>query len=101
MAKLSSELLQKWEHIIEDVEMTNVPIEFMRKLVLKLNGRKQRTINIETLLRQGFDPDEIEETINRKMSEMDDEIISVEFILNVESIADAIQPETDKILRDI
>lgn len=101
MAKINSELFQKWEHIIEDVEMTKVPVEFMKKLILKLSGRRQRTINIEMLMRQGFNSEEIEETITRKMQELDDEILSVEFVLDVEGIASVIQPQTDKILRDI
>ena len=32
---------------------------------------------------------------------MDDEIQSVEFVLNVESIAEAVQPETDKLLNKL
>ena len=58
---LSPELFEKWEHIIDDVEMSKIPVEFIKKLVLKLEGRKQKTINIQTLIKQGFDIDEIED----------------------------------------
>jgi hypothetical protein len=98
---MSPEFIEKWEHIIEGVEKKKIPVEFIRKLVLKLKGRRQRTINVELLLDQGMDADDIEETVNQKLEEYDHELISVEFILNIEGIADIIQPEIDDILKKL
>jgi hypothetical protein len=39
--------------------------------------------------------------VGRKLNELDDHITSVEFILNVQSIADTVQPETDKLLNKL
>ena len=61
-------------------------------------GKKQQTINIQNLLKQGLEPEEVEEVVSRKLYELDPMIVSVEFILNVETIAEVVQPETDKIL---
>jgi hypothetical protein len=66
--------------------------------VIKLEGRKQHTVNVQTLLKQGLEPEEVEEVVNRKLYELDDDITNIEFILNVESIAETVQPETDKLL---
>ena len=95
---MSPDFIEKWEHILEDVEKNKIPVEFIKKLVVKLQGKKQHTINIEKFLTQGLDPDQIEEIVSRKLQELDDMVVSVEFILNVQIIADAVQPETDKIL---
>jgi Fe-S cluster assembly ATPase SufC len=59
------------------------------------------TLNIEKFLSQGLDLDQIEEVVSRKLQELDDSIVGVEFILNVQIIADAVQPETDKILGNL
>jgi hypothetical protein len=64
-------------------------------------GKKQHTINIQNLLKQGLDPEEIEEVVSRKLHELDPLITSFEFILNVESIAETVQPETDRILNKL
>ena len=61
-------------------------------------GKKQHTINIQNLLKQGLEPEEIEEVVTRKLNEFDDVVTGVEFILNVQSIADTVQPETDRLL---
>ena len=95
---MSPEFIEKWEHILDDVEKNKVPIQFIKKLIIKLQGKKQQTINIEKFLSQGLDPEQIEEAVSRKLNELDDQITSVEFILNVQAIADTVQPETDKLL---
>ena len=98
---MSPEFIERWEHILEDVDKNKIPVEFIKKLIVKLNGKKQHTINIEKFLNQGVDPEQIEEIVSRKLNELDDSIVGVEFILNVQIIADAVQPETDKILGNL
>jgi hypothetical protein len=95
---MSPEFLQKWERLIEGVEKEKIPVEFVRKLVLKLVGKKQRTINIEQMLSQGVDPEQVEEIISRRLIELEDNVLGIEFVLNVQSIADHVQPETDRLL---
>ena len=95
---MSPEFIAKWEHILEDVEKNRIPVQFIKKLIIKLEGKKQQTINIQKFLQQGLDPEQIEDAVGRKLEELDDLIVSVEFILNVESIAETVQPETDRLL---
>ncbi len=95
---MSPEFIEKWEHILEDVEKNKIPVQFIKKLIVKLQGKRQQTINVEKFLQQGLDPDQIEDAVSRKLNELDDQIVSVEFILNVQNIADTVQPETAIIL---
>ena len=98
---MSPEFIAKWEHILEDVEKQKIPVQFIKKLIIKLQGKRQQTINVEKFLQQGLDPDQIEEAVSRKLHDLDEHIVSVEFILNVQSIADTVQPETDKLLNKL
>jgi hypothetical protein len=95
---MTPEYIRKWEHILEDVEKSKVPVQFIRKIIVRMSGKKQHTINIQALMRQGLDPEEVEEVISRKLHELDPLITSFEFVLNVETIAQTVQPETDKLL---
>ena len=95
---MTPEYIRKWEHILEDVEKSKVPVQFIRKIIVRMSGKKQHTINIQALMRQGLDPEEVEEVISRKLHELDPLITSFEFVLNFESIAQTVQPETDKLL---
>lgn len=97
---MSPEFIRQWEHIIDDVDKQKIPVEFISKLIIKLQGKRQQTINIKRFLKQGLEPDQIEEAVSRKLAEYDDYITSVEFVLNIESIAETVQPETDRLLRN-
>lgn len=98
---MSPEFIQKWERLLDGVDKQKVPVEFIKKLVLKLEGKRQRTINIERFLREGLEPEEIEDAISRKLIQLDDEVVAIEFVLNLQSIADTVQPETDQLLRGL
>ena len=95
---MSPEFIAKWEHILEEVEKQKIPIQFIKKIIIKLDTKKQHTINAERFLQQGLSPDQIEEAVSRRLHELDDQIASVEFTLNVKTIADTVQPETDRLL---
>ncbi len=96
--QLDKDFLDKWEHIINDVNKTDVPLECIKKVVIKLRGGRQRTVNLHTLQRQGLSLEEIEPILNRTLSELDDEIIDVDFVVDITSVAKIVQPETDKLL---
>ena len=98
---MSPEFVAKWEHILEDVDKQKIPVEFIKKLVIKLEGKKQQTINISRMLEQGLEPEQIEEAVSRKLFELDEQVVSVEFVLNVQSIAETVQPETDRLLNKL
>jgi hypothetical protein len=98
---MSPEFLSKWEHILEDIEKSRVPVQFVKKIVVRMVGKKQHTINIQSLFKQGLSPEEVEEVISRKLNELDPLINSFEFVLNLESIAETVQPETDRLLNKL
>ena len=97
----NDDFLSRWEHIIADVNKTDIPIECIKKVVIKLNGGKQKTINLHTLKKQGLALEEIESMLTRTFDVMNDEIKDVDFIVDVEAVADLVQPETDKLLDKI
>lgn len=98
---MSPDFFEKWEHIVNDVEKTKIPVEFIKKLILKLRDRRQRTVNIQSLMSQGFDSGQIEDIVTRKIQEHNHEMINIEFVLDIQGIADAVQPETDKMLKNL
>jgi len=93
--------LERWEHIIDDVDITDVPLECIKKVVVKLYGKKQRTINLDLLRRQGLDIEEIETVMSRTLADLGEAVRDVDFILDVGAIATIVQPETDKLLKDL
>lgn len=98
---MSPEFIEKWEKLLEEVEKRKIPVEFIKKLILKLRGRKQQTVNVERLIKQGLYPEEIEDAISEILMDLDEEVVGIEFVLNVKTIAETVQPETENLLRGI
>ena len=102
---MSPDFISKWESLIQDVDKHRVPVKFIKKLIIKLNGedvkRKQQTINVEKLFEQGLDISAVEDAIGNRLPLLEAQIVNIDFILNIATIADAVQPETDAFLRKL
>jgi hypothetical protein len=99
--QLNDDFLIQWEHIIADVNKTDVPLECIKKVVVKLAGGRQKTINLHSLLRQGLQLEEIETMLTRYFKEHDHKIRDVDFVVDISAVANLVQPETDKLLGKI
>jgi hypothetical protein len=99
--QLDHDFLKKWEQIVNDVDKDHCPISCVKKVVFKTMDRKQKTINLRTLRNQGFDDDSLESAVSQFICENEHIIASMELVLDVEAVAELIQPETDKLLKGI
>jgi cupin superfamily acireductone dioxygenase involved in methionine salvage len=96
--QVDDEFLNQWELILADVTKTDVPLECIKKVVIKLAGSRQKTINIHTLIKQGLELEEVETMLTRYFTEHDHEIRDVDFVVDINAVANLVQPETDKLL---
>ena len=99
--QLDQDFLKNWEQIVNDVDKDHCPISCVKKVVFKTSDRKQKTINLRTLRKQGFDDESLELAVSSFIQENEDSIASMELVLDVEAVAELIQPETDKLLKGI
>lgn len=96
---LTDDILAQWQQIIAEVEKRDVPLECIKKIVIKTR-EGQKTINILALKKQGLDITEIENIINRVLKGQG-ENVKVEFVLDAASVAELVQPETDRLLKNL
>ena len=61
--------IEKWEDVVSSVDKEHIPIDCVKKVTLKLRGGRQKTINLETLRRNGLDVEDIEGVVARAMAE--------------------------------
>lgn len=98
---LSDDFLQQWDHIISSVDKSNIPLECINKMILRLHGGRQKTVNLSKLRQQGLENEEIETVLSRTIAELEDQVKDIDFILDVKAVAEMIQPETDKLLNGL
>lgn len=98
---MTTDVVRKWEQILETVDKNKIPVHFIKKLVVKLEGKRQQTINISKLSAQGLDIEQLEEVVSKKLKELEHIMVSVEFVLDVHAIAETVQPTTDELLANL
>jgi hypothetical protein len=98
---LNDDQLKRWERLIAEVHATEVPLECIKKILIKLDGGRQRTINLHTLKRQGLDFDQIETTIIHNLEKYGSSIRNIEYVIDAETVAEMLQPATDKLLEKL
>jgi hypothetical protein len=98
---LDNRTLQHWERLISEVTATEVPLECIKKVLIKLKGGKQRTINLHNLKRQGLDFDEIETAVIRTIGDYGDQVRDLEYVIDAAMVAEMLQPKTDELLQKL
>lgn len=99
--KLKLDLKKRWKEIVDNVEKKDVPANVLQHVVVKLIDGTNLTIDIKKLIAEGQDPDDIEELLNDKFNELDQYIENVDFFVDLDKVVDTIQPQTDKVLKDL
>jgi len=92
---------EKWNEVINSIDQDMVPIDCVKKVVFKLRGGKQRTINFNKLRKQGLHIEDIEVVVNRSIGEFNKDIVNLAFIIDVPAVAQIIEPLTRKYLANL
>lgn len=98
---LTNDFIKRWGEIVDEVEKRHIPLNCVRKVVFRNKSKRQKTVNLERMRKQGLDDDTIESLIESYIKEHEEAIASMEFLLDIKAVADQIQPETDKLLKDM
>ena len=87
--------LDKWKLVIDSIDQEMIPIDVVKKAVFKLEDGKQKTINLSTLRKQGLDIEDIEVVVNKNMTTITNKgIVKLDFVVDVNAVADRIEPLT-------
>ena len=96
---LTDDFLRRWGDIVDEVDKQHIPIACVKKVVFRTRGKRQKTINLRRLREQGLEEPIIESMVEGFIQDNEADIASMEFVLDIEAVASAVQPETDKLLK--
>jgi len=99
--KLTINPKKRWQDIVKTVDKTEVPVDILQRIIVKLIDGTDINIDITQLLENGSNPDDIEELLNAKFEDLDEFIENVDFFIDIDKVVNAVQPETDKVLKDL
>lgn len=92
--------LKLWEGIIEDVDKDQIPVSCLRRVQIKLIDGRRKTINIAKMRTQGHSNEEIEENLGIAFYQLHDDIKKVDFFVDTAAVANMVEPQTDRLLKN-
>ena len=99
--KITLNVSKRWKDIVEGVDKKEVPISILQQIIVKLIDGTNISIDVKKLLADGMPDAEIEDMLDAKFSELDSYIQNVDFLIDIDKVVDAVQPETDKVLKGL
>ena len=99
--QLKVDTIEQWEDLISTIVKDQIPIGCVKKVLFKLKNGKRKTINLSTLRKQGLEIEEIETVITRSMVDLNNDIVNMDFVIDVTRVAEYVQPLTDKFLEKL
>jgi hypothetical protein len=96
--KFSDEFYERWEHLISTVEISEVPMRFIKEVCVKLDTGETHSFDINLMLQRGYDTEQLEEIVQDYLDAHDDLIDVVDFHINLSALADEVEPRTHKLL---
>ena len=98
---LSKEFIDKWEYLLNEVEMDDIPLDYIERLELFFNdGKPPAFIDITSLL-QDQKSWKLEQTINKELDKIEDILERVDSHLNLEKVVETIDTATSETLKDL
>jgi len=101
VVKLSPDNHQNWEDILGQIDKQEVPVEVLQKVDIILTDGTIVELSMKELTNQGMSYNDIEQALNERMTKMDSLIKNVDFFVDIDKLEAHIQPNTDKILKDL
>jgi len=99
--KITLNTAKRWKDIVEGVDKKEVPITILQQIIVKLIDGTNISIDVKKLLLDGMVPGDIETMLDDKFTELDAYIQNVDFLIDIDKVVDAVQPETDKVLKGL
>lgn len=97
-----SQILQKWEDLFEDIEYTDIPLEYVQRMVIHFRNGEKIDLRIKELVEENnLDYTRLEKQLDSKLERVEDQVKFVDWHLDSKKAADVVQDATDKILGDI
>ena len=99
--KLNLNKRKSWQDIVNGVDKREVPISVLEHISVQLIDGTNITINVKELIDDGHDPIEIETLLDEKFNTLDEYIKNVDFFIDIDKVVNTVQPETDKVLKNL
>lgn len=97
------ERLDGWEALINTIDKTDIPIEFVRNINIMfhtpVDNVDEQDINVQRYRKEGFTDTSLNDIVEEVFKEHHNNIKSVHFYVDIEHVAEVVQRQTNILLQ--
>jgi hypothetical protein len=93
-----SDEMSRWESILAEADIKSIPVSFLKEVNIRMMDGTEEIFNIKSLKKRGLKVKEIEALLEAFVDKHDDDIDTLDFILNVEELAKVVSKKTKRLL---
>lgn len=92
---------EEWQEMLSSIDASEVPIELLKYLKTHMINGTSFVFPIKEWLESGATADEIDEAVIRWFKIKDEEILSSDFVINLEKLKETVIPQTKQTLKNL
>ena len=91
--------LERWSEIINSVDKTTIPFEYVKKVCVNIGDTNHKTIDIDKMKKQGLSAETIETVFHETVKNVGGSVDNMDFYVDIDAVARLVQKETNKLLK--
>lgn len=99
--KIDISAKKSWKDIVSTVDKKEIPLTVLEQISVQLIDGTSVIIDVKKLLSDGHDPNAVELILDEKFEDLGDYIETVDFFVDVDKVAETVEPETNRLLKNI
>jgi hypothetical protein len=99
---LTDDFIDTWEKILSDVDIVHVPIQYIDQLIIKTQSGQEIIVGVRELIEmEDVNHNDLETMIEAKINSLDEDIVLIDYLLNLKKIAEMAELITNDFLKDL
>lgn len=97
-SNFSEDFYARWHHLLSDIEMSEVPLQFVREITVHMTDNSTVTFDVMTMMAGKLSVAAIEKSVEEFLEKNNDEVENIHFHINIEAVANTVSKKVDKLL---
>lgn len=92
---------EEWQQLLNDIDTVDIPVELLKSLRAYLKDGTTFLFPVKEWLEQGSAVDDIDDAISRWYKAKDKDVISSDFVIDLEKLKTTVTSHTNKVFKDL
>tara|TARA_B110001454_G_C12511400_1_gene346995 strand:+ start:292 stop:621 length:330 start_codon:yes stop_codon:yes gene_type:complete len=90
----------QWSELLSEIPMNDVPLEVINQVIIHFKNGKIKSVDISEIADSSLDYKKLESALQRQLQRLEDEIESVDWVINSKKIIDTVETAKTELFKN-